>query len=56
MAQQGRGPEPVPVVVNSESRMYHLPEARHLAENRGPRPFRPLAGGAGGMRLPDLFS
>ena len=31
MALQGRGPEPVPVVVNSESRMYHLPEARHLS-------------------------
>jgi hypothetical protein len=31
MALEGRGPEPVPVVVNSESQMYHLPGARHLS-------------------------
>jgi len=32
LALEGAGPEPVPVVANSESRMYHLPGARHLSQ------------------------
>jgi len=57
LALEGEGPEPVPVVANSESRMYHLPGARHLSPRIETRnlPDRSLAEQEGLRPCPICF-